>query len=43
MGGEGLLFGVLAEPLVVFVPFGLLGAVVRIGAPVGVVLSLVIR
>ena len=43
MGGEGLLFGVLAVALVVFVPSGLLSAVAGIGAPVGVVLSLVIR
>ena len=43
MGGEGLPFGVLREALVDFVPFGLLGAVVGMGAPVGVVLSLMIR
>ena len=43
VGGEGLPFGVLCEALVDFVPFGLLGAVVGMGAPVGVVLSLMIR
>ena len=43
-GGVGEpLFGVLVVALVAFVPVGLLIAVVGMGAPVGVVLSLVIR
>ena len=43
VGGEGLPFGVLREALVGFVLFGLFGAVMGMGAPVGVVLSLMIR
>ena len=42
-GGEELLFGVLAVALVALVPVGFLSAVVGMGAPVEVVLSLVIR
>ena len=42
-GGEGLPFGVLREALVALGPLGLLGAVVGMGAPVEVVLSLMMR